>query len=88
VRFKGELKFPDVDHPGVPVQFVIDGDQAELVVDDESLGRWSLYDVHARRLIASAFQIDLDGTEVTLSPATPLTSPIGESSTWPSPGRR
>ncbi|HXV72493.1 MAG TPA: hypothetical protein VEB69_13970 [Acidimicrobiia bacterium] len=72
MRFKGELKFPDVDHPGVPVQFVIDGDQAELVVDEESLGRWSLYDVHARRLIASAFQIDLDGTEVTFVASDPI----------------
>lgn len=65
MRFSGELKFPEIDHPGVPVSFVIEGTQAELVVEGESLGRWSLYDVHARRLVASAFQIDLDGTEVT-----------------------
>ena len=65
MKFSGELKFPEIDHPGVPVQFVIEGSQAELVVEGESLGRWSLYDIHARRLVASAFQIDLEGTEVT-----------------------
>jgi hypothetical protein len=65
VKFNGELKFPEIDHPGVPVQFLIEGDQAELVVEGESLGKWSLYDIRARRLVASAFMIDLDGTEVT-----------------------
>ena len=65
MKFSGELKFPEIDHPGVPVQFVIEASQAELVVEGESLGRWSLYDIHARRLVASAFQIDLEGTEVT-----------------------
>jgi hypothetical protein len=72
VKFAGELKFPDIDHPGVPVQFVIEGTQAELIVEGESLGRWSLYDVRARRLIASAFEIDLDGTEVTFVAADPI----------------
>jgi hypothetical protein len=65
VKFNGELKFPEIDHPGVPVTFVVEGTLAELVVDGESLGRWSLYDIHARRLVASAFQIDLDGAEIT-----------------------
>lgn len=65
MKFSGELKFPEIDHPGVPVNFVIERTQAELVVEGESLGRWSLYDIHARRLVASAFQIDLAGTEVT-----------------------
>lgn len=65
MKFSGELKFPEIDHPGVPVSFLIEGTQAELIVEGESLGRWSLYDIHARRLVASAFQIDLDGTEVT-----------------------
>jgi hypothetical protein len=65
VKFNGELKFPEIDHPGVPVTFVVEGTLAELVVDGESLGRWSLYDIHARRLVASAFQIDLDGSEIT-----------------------
>ncbi len=72
MKFSGELKFPEIDHPGVPVQFVIEGAQAELVVEGESLGKWSLYDVHARRLVASAFQIDLDGTEVTFVAADPI----------------
>ncbi len=65
MKFSGELKFPEIDHPGVPVSFLIEGTQAELIVEGESLGRWSLYDIHARRLVASAFQIDLDGTEAT-----------------------
>jgi len=72
VKFDGELKFPEIDHPGVPVQFVIEGSQAEIVVEGESLGRWSLYDIHARRLVASAFQIDLEGTEVTFVAADPI----------------
>ncbi len=72
MKFTGELRFPEIDHPGVPVQFVIEGAQAELVVEGESLGRWSLYDVHARRLVASAFQIDLDGTEVTFVASDPI----------------
>jgi hypothetical protein len=65
VKFNGELKFPEIDHPGVPVTFLVEGTLAELVVEGESLGRWSLYDIHARRLVASAFQIDFDGAEVT-----------------------
>lgn len=72
MKFSGELKFPEIDHPGVPVSFVIEGSQAELVVEGESLGRWSLYDVHARRLVANAFQIDLDGTEVTFVADDPI----------------
>ncbi len=65
MKFNGELKFPEIDHPGVPVTFLVEGTLAELVVEGESLGRWSLYDIHARRLVASAFQIDFDGAEVT-----------------------
>jgi hypothetical protein len=72
VKFSGELKFPEIDHPGVPVQLVIDDVQLEMFIDGESLGRWSLYDVHARRLVASAFQIDLDGTEVTFVADDPI----------------
>ncbi|HEU4320109.1 MAG TPA: hypothetical protein VFS66_08500 [Acidimicrobiia bacterium] len=72
MKFNGELKFPELDHPGVPVQFVVDEDQAEIVVDGESLGRWSLYDVHAKRLVSSAFLVDLDGTEVTFVAADPI----------------
>ena len=65
MKFNGELKFPEIDHPGVPVTFLVDGTLAELIVEGESLGRWSLYDIHARRLVASAFQIEFDGAEVT-----------------------
>jgi hypothetical protein len=72
VKFPGELKFPDLDHPGVPVQFLIEGNQAELTLEGESLGRWSLYDVRADRLIASAFEIDLAGTEVTFVADDPI----------------
>lgn len=72
MKFTGELKFPEIDHPGVPVQFVIDGVQVELVVEGESLGRWSLYDVHARRLVSNAFSVDLDGTEVTFLANDPI----------------
>jgi hypothetical protein len=72
VKFSGELKFPEIDHPGVPIQIVIDDVQLEILIEGESLGRWSLYDVHARRLVASAFQIDLDGTEVTFVADDPI----------------
>lgn len=72
MRFNGELKFPELDHPGVPVVFSIDEQQAEIFVGGESLGRWSLYDIHARRLVASAFQIDLEGTEVTFVADDPI----------------
>ena len=72
MRFSGEIKFPDVDHPGVPVGFVIDDAQAEVQLDGESLGRWSLYDVHARRLVGNAFAVDLDGTEVTFLAEDPI----------------
>ena len=72
MKFSGELKFPEIDHPGVPVQIVIDDVQFEMLIEGESLGRWSLYDVHARRLVASAFQIDLDGTEVTFVADDPI----------------
>ncbi|HEX6300437.1 MAG TPA: hypothetical protein VF148_08235 [Acidimicrobiia bacterium] len=72
MKFSGELKFPEIDHPGVPVRLAIDDTQLEMLIDGESLGRWSLYDVHARRLVASAFQIDLDGTEVTFVADDPI----------------
>ncbi|HSM45611.1 MAG TPA: hypothetical protein VK969_11400, partial [Acidimicrobiia bacterium] len=72
MKFTGELKFPEIDHPGVPVQFVIAGTQVELLVEEESLGRWSLYDVRARRLVASAFEIEFDGDEVTFVADDPI----------------
>jgi hypothetical protein len=72
LKFSGQIKFPEIDHPGVPISIVIEGSQIELVVESESLGRWSLSDVHARRLVASAFEIDLDGTEVTFVADDPI----------------
>ena len=72
MRFNGEIKFPDVDHPGVPVGFLIEESQASVELDGESLGRWSLYDVHARRLVGNAFSVDLDGTEVTFLAEDPI----------------
>ncbi|MGB8360557.1 MAG: hypothetical protein WCE80_04090, partial [Acidimicrobiia bacterium] len=72
MKFPGELKFPDLDHPGVPVHFLIEGNQAELMLEGESLGRWSLYDIRADRLIASAFQVDLAGTEITFVADDPI----------------
>jgi hypothetical protein len=72
LKFSGQIKFPEIDHPGVPIGIVIEGSKIELVVEGESLGRWSLYDVHARRLVASAFQIELDGTEVTFVADDPI----------------
>ena len=72
MKFNGEIKFPDLDHPGVPVQALIEDSQLELVVEEESLGRWSLYDVEARRLVASAFLLKLDGEEVTFVAADPI----------------
>ncbi len=72
MKFPGELKFPDLDHPGVPVVFHIEGSHAEVTLEGESLGRWSLYDVRADRLVASAFQVDLAGTEVTFVADDPI----------------
>jgi hypothetical protein len=72
VKFSGELKFPEIDHPGVPITVLIEGSQTELVIEGETLGRWSLYDVHARRLVANAFLINLDGSEVTFVADDPI----------------
>ena len=56
---------PEIDHPGVPATILIDGDQAEVFLEGESLGRWSLFDVQAARLVSSAFSISLHGEEIT-----------------------
>lgn len=72
MKFPGELKFPELDHPGVPVDFLVEGNQAELMLEGESLGRWSLYDVRADRLIASAFLVNLAGTEITFVADDPI----------------
>jgi hypothetical protein len=65
VRFTGQVRVPEVDHPGVPAIFLVEDGQAEVLLDGESLGRWSLYDVHASRLVSSAFSVSLDGEEIT-----------------------
>lgn len=73
MKFTGQIRVPEIDHPGVPATFVIEGSQAEVILEgDESLGRWSLYDVHARRLVSSAFQVDLDGEEITFVADEPI----------------
>ncbi len=56
---------PEVDHPGIPATIVVENGLAEVLLDGESLGRWSLYDVHAARLVSSAFSLSLDGEEIT-----------------------
>ncbi|HLF42152.1 MAG TPA: hypothetical protein VJA46_01335 [Acidimicrobiia bacterium] len=65
MRFTGQVRVPEVDHPGVPATFVVEGDQAEVLLDGESLGRWSLFDVHASRLVSAAFSVSLAGDEIT-----------------------
>ena len=63
MKFAGQIKVPEVDHPGVPASFVVEEDHAEVLLDGESLGRWSLYDVQASRLISSAFSVKLGEEE-------------------------
>jgi hypothetical protein len=65
LRFIGQVKIPDLDYPGVPAAVVVEGKQLELFVEGESLGRWSLVDVRAERLISSAFSLKLADEEVT-----------------------
>ena len=65
LRFTGQVKIPDLDYPGVPASVQLDGKQIELFVEGESLGRWSLVDVRAERLISSAFSLKLAEEEVT-----------------------
>ena len=65
MKFTGQVRVPEVDHPGVPATIVIEEGQTEVFLEGESLGRWSLYDVHASRLVSSAFSLDLDGEEIT-----------------------
>jgi hypothetical protein len=65
VKFTGEIRIPDVDHPGVPATFLIEGDQAEVLLEGESLGRWSLFDVHTSRLVSAAFLVKIGKDELT-----------------------
>ena len=65
MKFTGQVRVPEIDHPGVPATILIDGDQAEVFLEGESLGRWSLFDVQAARLVSSAFSLSLHGEEIT-----------------------
>jgi hypothetical protein len=65
VKFTGQVRIPEVDHPGVPATIVVEGDQTEVFLEGESLGRWSLFDVHASRLVSSVFSLSLAGEEIT-----------------------
>ena len=65
MRFGGQIRVPDVDHPGVPATFLVDETHAEMILEGESLGRWSLFDVQVDRLVSKAFQVDLAGEEIT-----------------------
>ncbi len=72
MKFTGEIRIPEVDHPGIPATILVEDKQIEVVLDGESLGRWSLVDVRARRLISSAFQLELDGEELTFIADEPM----------------
>jgi DNA repair exonuclease SbcCD ATPase subunit len=65
VRFAGQIRVPEVDHPGVPATFLVDENQAEVILEGEFLGRWSLFDAQVDRLVSRAFQVDLAGEEIT-----------------------
>jgi hypothetical protein len=65
MKFTGQVRVPEVDHPGVPASILVEEDQAEVLLEGESLGRWSLYDVHATRLLSSAFSLSLGDEEIT-----------------------
>ena len=65
MKFTGQVRIPEVDHPGVPATIVVEGDQTEVFLEGETLGRWSLFDVHASRLVSSAFSLSLGGEEIT-----------------------
>lgn len=72
MRFTGQVRIPEIDHPGIPASVVLEETQIEILLDEESLGRWSLNDVHARRLVSSAFQLVLDGEELTFIADEPI----------------
>ena len=65
MKFTGQVRVPEVDHPGVPATIVVEEGQTEVFLEGESLGRWSLFDVRAARLVSSAFSLSLDGEEIT-----------------------
>ena len=65
MKFTGQVRVPEVDHPGVPATIVVEEGQTEVFLEGESLGRWSLFDVRAARLVSSAFSLSLGGEEIT-----------------------
>ncbi len=65
MKFTGQVRVPEVDHPGVPATILVEEDQTEVFLEGESLGRWSLFDVRAERLVSSAFSLSLSGEEIT-----------------------
>ncbi len=65
MRFTGQVRVPEIDHPGVPATIQVEDDQIEVFLEGESLGRWSLNDVHASRLVSAAFSLALAGEEIT-----------------------
>jgi hypothetical protein len=65
VKFTGQVRVPEIDHPGVPATILVEDGQTEIFLEGESLGRWSLYDVRAERLVSSAFSLSLHGEEIT-----------------------
>ena len=72
MKFAGQVRFPEVDHPGIPVTLHVEDRQAELVLEGESLGRWSLFDVQATRLVSSVFEISLGREEITFIADNPM----------------
>ncbi|MGH8945566.1 MAG: hypothetical protein ACRDVL_05405, partial [Acidimicrobiia bacterium] len=72
MRFPGQIRLPDIDHPAIPAIFFVDDNHAEILLDEESLGRWSLYDVHARRLVSAAFEVDLGEEQITFLADDPI----------------
>ncbi len=65
MNFTGQVRVPEIDHPGVPATILVEDDQIEVFLEGESLGRWSLYDVHASRLVSAAFSLSLADEEIT-----------------------
>jgi hypothetical protein len=65
VKFTGQVRLPEIDHPGVPATILVEDDQVEVFLEGESLGRWSLVDVEASRLVSAAFSLSLDHEEIT-----------------------
>lgn len=72
MRFTGQIRIPEIDHPGVPATILVEEDQLEILLEGESLGRWSTVDIEARRLVSAAFQLMLEGEEITFIADDPI----------------